>query len=106
MNSIRDLGALSIRVLSSNFRTRIFREPIGNDPDESITDAYPNITNLLPGPNPNIAYPNQSINLDASAAIASVLECMTLQQSTYHMPQFDVKNPPLKEFYRAVYKVC
>ena len=32
---------------------------------------------------------NQYINLDASAAMASVLECMTLQQSTYSMLQFD-----------------
>ena len=50
------------------------REPIGNDHDRSTTKAYPNITNSLSGPNPNIAPPNQSMNLDASAAMASVLE--------------------------------
>ena len=83
-------------------RNRNFQETIGNDPDESITKVYPNIANSLSGPNPNIAAPNQSINLDASAAMASVLECMTLQQSTYNIPQFDGKNPPLKEFLQDV----
>ena len=34
--------------------------------------------------------------------MASVLEYMTLQQSTYHIPQFDGKNPPLKEFLQDV----
>ena len=56
----------------NNNRTRNFQEPIGNDPDESTTEAYPNITNSLSGPNPNIAPLNQSMNLDASAAMASV----------------------------------
>ena len=88
--------------MSNNNRTRNFREPIGNDPDESTTEAYPNITNSLSGPNLNIAPPNQSMDLDASAAMASVLECMTLQQSTYHIPQFDGKNPPLKEFLQDI----
>ena len=78
------------------------QKPIGKDPDESSTEAYPNITYSLSGPNPNIAPPNQSMNLDASAAMASVLECMTLQQSTYHIPQFDGKNPPLKEFLQDI----
>ena len=40
--------------------------------------------------------------LDTSAAMASVLECMTLQQSTYHIPHFDGKNPPLKDFLQDV----
>ena len=42
------------------------------------------------------------MNLDASATMASVLECMTLHQSTYHISQFDGKNPPLKEFLQDV----
>ena len=88
--------------MSNDNRTRNPREPIGNDPNESSTEAYPSITNSLTGPNPNIAPPNQSMNLDASAAMASVLECMTLQQSTYHIPQFDGKNPPLKEFLQDI----
>ena len=37
-----------------------------------------------------------------STAIASVLECMTLQQSTYHIPHIDGKNPPLKDFLQDV----
>ena len=46
--------------------------------------------------------PNQSMNLDPSAAMESILECMTIQQSTYHISQFDGKNPPLKEFLQDV----
>ena len=88
--------------MSNDNQTRNFREPIGNDPDESTTEVHPNITNSLSGPNPNIAPLNQSMNLDASAAMASVLECMTLQQSTYHIRQFDGKNPPLKEFLQDI----
>ena len=88
--------------MSNDNRTRNPKEPIGNDPNESSTEAYPSITNSLTGPNPNIAPPNQSMNLDASAAMASVLECITLQQSTYHIPQFDGKNPPLKEFLQDI----
>ena len=65
--------------MSNDNRTLNFREPIGNNHEESTTEVYPSITNSLSGPNPNIAPPNQSMNLDASAAMTSVLECMTLQ---------------------------
>ena len=34
--------------------------------------------------------------------MVSVLECLTLQQSTYHIPHFDGKNPPLKDFLQDV----
>ena len=50
----------------------------GSDPNESTTEVYPNIANSLSGPNPNIVATNKSMNLDASAAMASVLQCMTL----------------------------
>lgn len=39
---------------------------------------------------------------DTTAAMASVLECMTLQRSTFHIPCFDGRNPPLKEFLQDV----
>ena len=84
--------------MSNDNRNRNFQGSIGNDPDESTTEAYPNIANSLPGRNPNIAFPDQSMNLDVSAAMASVLECINLQQSTYHLSQFDGKNSPPKEF--------
>ena len=42
------------------------------------------------------------MNLNASVAMASVSECMTLHESTYHIPQFDGKNPPLMEFLQDV----
>lgn len=48
----------------------------------------------------NITAP--TINPNTSAAMASVLECMTLQQSTYHIPHFDGKNPSLNEFLQDV----
>ena len=50
----------------------------------------------------NILIPTSYLNLNASAALASVLECMTLQQSTYHIPQFDGRNPLLKYFLQDV----
>ena len=34
--------------------------------------------------------------------MASVLKCMTPQQSNNHIPQFDGKNPPLKKFSQEV----
>ncbi|XP_043461938.1 uncharacterized protein LOC122498320 [Leptopilina heterotoma] len=39
---------------------------------------------------------------DTTAAMASVLECMTLQRSTFHIPCFDGRSPPLKEFLQDV----
>ena len=85
--------------MSNDNRNRDFQETLGN---ESTTHAHPNIANSLSGFNPIIAAPKQLMNLDASAAMASVLECMSLQQSMYHIPQFDGKNPPLKEFLQDV----
>ena len=64
--------------MSNENRNRNFQETIINYPDESTTEAYPNIANSSSGLNPNIAPPNQSMNLDTSAAMAWVLECMTL----------------------------
>ena len=66
-------------------------------PEESpnmTTNIGDNITRV----GPNITGPNQSINVDAAMTMASVLECMILQQSTYHIPTFDGKTPKLKEF--------
>ena len=34
--------------------------------------------------------------------MAAVLECMALQQSTYHIPQFNGRNQPPKDFLRNV----
>ena len=58
---------------------------------ESVSDS-------LTGDPTNIPTPATYLNLNTSAEMASLLECMTLQQSTYHIPQFNGKNPPLKEF--------
>ena len=81
-----------------------------HDQDES--DANPgrevhlslnqSVSDSLTGDPANILTPASYLNLNTSAAMASVLECMTLQQSTYHIPQFDGKNPPLKDFLQDV----
>lgn len=54
------------------------------------------------GLNPNLTLPAPNANPDTTAAMTSVLECMTLQQCTYHIPFFDGRNPPLKEFLQDV----
>ncbi|XP_051161523.1 uncharacterized protein LOC127281712 [Leptopilina boulardi] len=54
------------------------------------------------GTHSNITLQQNPANLDTTAAVASVLECMTLQQSTLHIPVFDGRNPPLKEFLQDV----
>lgn len=54
------------------------------------------------GVNPNISLEQQAINHDTSAAMTSVLECLTLQQSTYNIPVFDGRDPPLREFLQDV----
>ena len=78
---------------------------VDHDQDESDADPVPKVHLLLSqsasgsltGDPANILTPSSYLNLNTSATMVSVLECMTLQQSTYHIPQFDGKNPPLKE---------
>ena len=60
------------------------------------------VSDSLTGDPANVPTPASDLNLNTSAAMASVLECMTLQQSTYHIPQFYGKNTPLKEFLQDV----
>ena len=60
------------------------------------------VSDSVTGDPANIPTPASYLNLSTSAAMASVLECMTLQQSTYHIPQFDGKNPPLKELLQDI----
>ena len=55
-----------------------------------------------------ISTTSQSQAIDVSLTMATVLECMTLRQSTSHIPQFDGRSPPLRELIenvpnRAVY---
>ena len=40
--------------------------------------------------------------MDVSAAMATALEGMTLQQSTYYIPTFNSRTPALKEFLQVV----
>lgn len=72
--------------------------------DHENDDQNPNGAAFYPrgGNNPNISLQQQAINHDTSAAMTSVLECLTLQQSTYHIPIFDGRNPPLKEFIQDI----
>ena len=52
----------------------------------------------LRGENPNLFVRNPGQGLDASLVMNSLLENMTMQTSTYHIPEFHGKTPPLKEF--------
>ena len=80
----------------------------GVDHDQDESDADPgrevhlplnqSVSDSLTGDPVNILTTTSYLNVNTSAAMASVLECMTLQQSTYHIPRFDRKNPPLKDF--------
>ena len=60
------------------------------------------VSDSLTGNPANIPTSASYLNLNTSAAMESVLECMTLQKRTYHIPQFDGKNPPLKEFLQNI----
>ena len=72
---------------------------VDHDQDESDTDhgreahllLNQSVSDYLAGDPANILTPTPYLNLNTSAAMASVLECMTPQQSTYHIPQFDEK---------------
>ena len=84
----------------------------GVDHDQDESDANPgrevhlplnqSVSDSITGYPANILTPASYLNLNTSAAMTSVLECMTLQQSTYHIPQFDGKNPPPKDFLQDV----
>ena len=79
------------------------RNNLDTDPEQDTRiPLNQSVSDSLTGDTANIPTPASYLNLNTSAAIASVLECITLQQSTYHIPQFDSKNPPLKEFLQDV----
>ena len=61
-----------------------------NPPQHGVDhDQGQEVSDSLTGDPANILTPTSYLNLNTSAAMASVLECMTLQQSTYRIPQFD-----------------
>ena len=79
------------------------RNDLGTEPEQDTQiPLNRRVSDSLTGDPANIPTPASYLNLNTSAAIASVLECMTLQQSTYHIPQFNGKNPPLKEFLQDI----
>ena len=80
-------------------------------PNDEIGDKTPTrnpdantLQQLLFGVTPNIPVSsNQTTRgMDVSTAMATALEGMSLQQSTYHIPTFDDKTPALKEFLQDV----
>ena len=83
---------------------------VDHDQDESDSDPgrevhlslNERVSDSLTGDPANILTLTSYLNFNTSAAMASVSECMTLQQSTYHIPQFYGKNPLLKYFLRDV----
>ena len=72
----------------------------GSNPSQ--TDMNQSIANNLLGDIPNLTVPNLGAPLDASAVMNSLLENMTLQTSTYNIPDFNGRTPPLKEFLQDV----
>ena len=75
------------------------RSDLNTDPEQDTQiPLNQSVSDLLTGDPANISTAASYLNLNTSAVMASVLECMTLQQCTYHIPQSDGKNPPLKEF--------
>ena len=79
------------------------RHDLDTDPEQDTQiPLNQSVSDSLTGDPANIPTPASYLNLNTSAAMASVLESMTLQQSTYHIPQFDGKNPPLKEFLQDI----
>ena len=79
------------------------RNNLNTDPEQDTQILLnQSVSDSLTGDPANIPTPAFYLNLNTSAAMASVLECVTLQQSTYHIPQFDGINPPLKEFLHDV----
>ena len=77
--------------MSNDNWNRNFQETIRNDPDESTTEAYPNVANSLFGPNLNIAPPNQSMKLDARAAMASVTSTKLVSYTTIRRQESSTK---------------
>ena len=70
---------------------------------DSVTDPLnQSIASGLRGENPNLQIQSQPPILDASVVMNSLLENMTMQTSTYHIPEFNGKTPPLKEFIQDV----
>ena len=78
-----------------------------DEPDEDLRkEAHLSMnqsaSNSITGDPANMLTLTSYLNLNASAVMASVLECMTLQQCTYHIPQSDGKDPHLKDFVQDV----
>ena len=72
----------------------------GSNPSQ--IDMNQSIASNLLGDTPNLTVPNLSTPLGASAVRNSFLENMTLQTSTYNIPDFIGRTPPLKEFLQDV----
>ena len=72
----------------------------GSNPSQ--TDMNQSIANNLLEDTLNLTVPNIGALLDASAVMNSLLENMTLQTSTYNIPDFNGRTPPLKEFLQDV----
>ena len=79
------------------------RNDMGTEPEQDTQmPLNQSVSDSLTGDPANIPTPTSYLNLNMRAAMASVLECMILQQRIYHIPQFDGKNPPLKEFLQDI----
>ena len=83
---------------------------VDHDQNDSETDPEQrtqmplkqSISDSLTGDPENISTPVSHRSLNTSAAMVSILECMTLQQSTHQSPQFDGKHLLLKDFLHEV----
>ena len=60
------------------------------------------VADHMMGSTPNLQVQHPVAPLDYSVVMNSLLENMTLQNSTYHIPEFNGKSPELKEFLQDV----
>ena len=74
--------------------------------DEISEEHNQTVAGSLIGNTPNLQVQTQIAPLDASLVMNSLLENMTLQNSTYHIPEFNGKSPQLKEFLQDVSNVA
>lgn len=66
---------------------------IGDLGDQDLNNQ--SIANTLSAAVPNLRFENPGVNMDASLVINTLLENMTMQTSTYHIPDFYGKTPLL-----------
>ena len=69
------------------------KTPTKNPDARTLQQSFLGVT-----PNIPISSNQATRAMDVSAAMATALEGMTHQQSTYHIPTFDGRTPALKEF--------